>query len=654
MIGKLIGNFFFGDLWHVYASSCDQRGMKTGSVRCAECGKQMERAVNMSVRRPKLPAVPASVPPTPGQLAFDELDTPLRETTFVVVDLETTGTSPDTDDITEIGAVKVRGGQVLGEFVTFVDPGRTIPPEIVHRTGITTAMVCAAPAIDAVLPGFLEFADDAVLVAHNARFDLGFLRCAANRCDMPWPISQTLCTVRLARRVLGRDEASSVRLGALAHILGARTTPTHRALDDARATVDVLHALIERVGNQGVHSLTELVDYTPQVSAQRRAKRGMAADLPAAPGVYLFRGPTDEVLYVGTAVNLRRRVRTYFTGSETRSRMREMVALAVRIDHVVCAHGLEAEVRELRLLGAHRPPYNRRSTSPRRGWWVVLTDEAFPRVTIVRDPVRAAVGPFGSRAAAAEVAATIAEFCALRTCTTRLSAHAKHSCVPEAVGGCPAAVVDSTTDQLGYAPAVAAARALLAGTDDAVVQTIVQRIDDHARAECFESAARLRDRTAGMIRALHRTQRLAAVAYIAELVVAAPDGSGGWEFAVVRYGRLAGAGVSARAVAPMPVVEQIAAAAETVIADRGDCPEVAADTDPSGAPGAQPPPLRGAPAGEVGVVVRWLERPGIRVVRTTAGYCMPRFAAARWLEWATAAQDAARSAAEATASAADA
>lgn len=608
----------------------------------------------MSVRRPKLPAVPASVPPTPVQLAFDELDTPLRETTFVVVDLETTGTSPDTDDITEIGAVKVRGGEVLGEFATLVDPGRAIPPKIVHRTGITTAMVCTAPPIDAVLPGFLEFAGDAVLVAHNARFDLGFLRCAANRCDTTWSIRQTLCTVRLARRVLGRDEAPSVRLGALAHILGARTTPTHRALDDARATVDVLHALIERVGARGVHSLTELVDYTPEVTAQRRAKRGMAASLPTAPGVYLFRGPTDEALYIGTAVNLRRRVRTYFTGSETRSRMREMVALATRIDHVVCAHGLEAEVRELRLLGAHRPPYNRRSTSPRRGWWVMLTDEAFPRLTIVRNPVRTAVGPFGSRAAAAEVAATVAEFCALRTCTTRLSAHAKHSCTPEAVGGCPAASAGSTTDQLGYAPAVAAVRALLAGTDDTLVHVIVHRIDAHARAERFESAARLRDRAAGMIRALHRTQRLAAIARIAELVLAAPDGSGGWEFAVVRYGRLAGAGVSARGVAPMPVVERIVAAAETVIADLGGRPDLAVDTDPSSAPGVQPPPLRGAPAEEVGVVVRWLERSGTRIVRTTAEYCMPRFAAVRWLEWATAAEDAAGSAAEATASAVDA
>src|ERR1700738_617224 len=116
----------------------------------------------------------------------------LLETTFVVVGLETTGgrmTAVDgtaADAITEIGAVKVRGGVVLGEFATLVDPERSIPPQIVQLTGITTAMVCDAPTIGAVLPMFFEFARGAVLVAHNARFDIGFLRTAADRCGIGW------------------------------------------------------------------------------------------------------------------------------------------------------------------------------------------------------------------------------------------------------------------------------------------------------------------------------------------------------------------------------------------------------------------------------------------------------------------------------------
>ena len=320
----------------------------------------------------------------------------LRDTTFVVVDLETTGgraSGDNHDAITEIGAVKVRGGAVLGELATLVDPGRSIPPQIVALTGITTAMVCDAPRIESVLPAFLEFARGAVLVAHNAGFDIGFLRAAAERCQITWPRPPVLCTVRLARRVLTRDEAPSVRLSALARLFGAATTPTHRALDDARATVDVLHGLIERVGNQGVHTYTELRSYLPDVTPAQRRNRHLATALPHRPGVYLFRGPAAEgsprsggVLYVGTAVNLRRRVGQYFNGSDSRTRIKEMASLAIAVDHVECAHDLEAGVRELRLLAAHAPPYNRRSKFPHRWWWVMLTDEAFPRFSVVPYP----------------------------------------------------------------------------------------------------------------------------------------------------------------------------------------------------------------------------------------------------------------------------
>ncbi|MGK8559281.1 DEDD exonuclease domain-containing protein [Nocardia gipuzkoensis] len=634
------------------------------------------------------------------QLAFDELDTPLYETTFVVVDLETTGTSPGSDRITEIGAVKVRGGEVLGEFGTLVNPGREIPPAVVHVTGITTAMVYAAPRIEAVLPGFLEFAAGAVLVAHNARFDMAFLRAAAAQCDTPWPAAQVLCTVKLARRVLGRDEAPSVRLSALARLLGATTQPTHRALQDARATVDVLHALIGRVGNQGVHSLTELLDYLPDVTPRQRSKRFLAADLPAAPGVYLFRGPSDEVLYIGTAVNLRRRVRNYFTGSETRGRMKEMVSLATRVDHVVCAHALEAGVRELRLLVAHTPPYNRRSKFPKRAWWLTLTEEPFPRFSVVREPASDALGPFNSRNDAADLGVIIAEFTGLRTCTTRLPRGAVHQCPPAVVGGCPAGSGGNSLSKADYASAPALVRALFAGRSDAPLRAMLDRIEMHSRAEHFEAAARLRDRAVLVLRALHRTQRLAAVARIAELVAAHPDGNGGWEFAVIRYGRLAGSGTAPRAVPPMPIVEQIVAAAETVVPTgsfdhlehapaTGEAPVAArrhvepiaesgsaaspggsgsaasipnADSvDSRGAVGAEnspvvpltgwrrpeestadAPPLRGASPEEVALVVRWLARPGVRIVRTSEGYREPMYGAARWLGWVELADAAAR------------
>src|SRR4051812_42687800 len=154
--------------------------------------------------------------PVPRQASFDELGVPLSETTFVVVDLETTGGSPASSAITEIGAVKVRGGEVLGEFQTLVDPGFGIPPFITVLTGITDGMVAAAPRLSEVLPAFLEFARGTVLVAHNAPFDLGFLRAACAELGHPWPAFRKVDTAVLARRTLSRDEVRNCKLGTLA------------------------------------------------------------------------------------------------------------------------------------------------------------------------------------------------------------------------------------------------------------------------------------------------------------------------------------------------------------------------------------------------------------------------------------------------------
>jgi DNA polymerase-3 subunit epsilon len=566
------------------------------------------------------------------QLSLPDLDEAteisLRETTFVVVDLETTGGRMNgrdgkvADAITEIGAVKVRAGVVLGEFATLVDPQRSIPPQIVQLTGITTAMVCDAPTIAGVLPMFLEFARGAVLVAHNARFDMGFLRAAADQCGIRWVRPQTLCTVQLARRVLSREEAPSVRLAALAQLFAVANEPTHRALDDARATVEVLHALIERVGNQGVHSYAELRSYLPNVPPAQRRKRVLAEGLPRRPGIYLFHGPADEVLYVGTAINLRRRVNQYFNGSDQRTRMKEMVALATRVEHVECAHALEAGVRELRMLSAHAPPYNRRSKFPQRWWWLVLSDEAFPRFSVVRTPRHdRAVGPFRSRADAVDTADLLARFTGVRTCTKRVARSALHgpACPPREVSPCPAAR-DVTAEQ--YGPVAVVAAALIDGLENSALSAAARRIAELAGRQRYESAARLRDHTVGTVEVLWRGQRLRALAALPELVAAAPDGAGGWQLAVVRHGQLAAAGNARRGVPPMPVVEAIEAGAQVIL--------------------PQPAPLGGALVEETALIARWLTAPGVRVVRTSGeqGWCSPVRSAGPWAEWAAAARSA--------------
>lgn len=205
------------------------------------------------------------------QSTLQDLGQPLQETTFVVIDLETTGGAPHLGAaITEIGAVKVCGGKTLGEFKTFIDPGHPVPAYITELTGITDEMVFQSPTIDQIFPTLLEFmgsAEKTVLVAQNAPFDLSFLTFAARTHGYPWPKFRVLDTAILARKILTRDEVPNCKLGTLAQFFGTSTTPNHRALDDARATVDVFHGLLERLGTHGIYTLEELANFG------KRAKR---------------------------------------------------------------------------------------------------------------------------------------------------------------------------------------------------------------------------------------------------------------------------------------------------------------------------------------------------------------------------------------------
>jgi DNA polymerase III epsilon subunit family exonuclease len=210
------------------------------------------------------------------QATLKELGRPLAQTTFVVLDLETSGGAPHLGaQITEIGAVKVRGGEVLGKFQTFVNPGTPIPTFITALTGITDEMVSSSPRIAEVFPILLEFLGaekETVFVAHNAPFDLSFLKAAAIASEYSWPKFTVIDTAKLARRILTRDEVVNCKLGTLAEFFETEVTPNHRALDDALATVDVLHALIGRVGTLGITTLEELKDFSTRKSSVRTKK----------------------------------------------------------------------------------------------------------------------------------------------------------------------------------------------------------------------------------------------------------------------------------------------------------------------------------------------------------------------------------------------
>jgi len=541
------------------------------------------------------------------QMGFDEMGDLLREATFCVVDLETTGGSAAAGSmITEIGAVKVRGGEVLGEFQTLVNPNTAIPAFIAVLTGITNSMVASAPPISAALPAFLEFARGSVLVAHNAPFDVGFLKHFATELGIPWPGFAVIDTAKVARRVVTKDESPNCKLASLARVFGSATTPNHRALADARATVDVLHGLIERLGSLGVHTVDELADFSSRVSEAQRRKRHLAAGVPSAPGVYLFKDASGRVLYVGTSKNLRARVRSYFTTAETRSRIGEMINLAESVDVVVCSSALEASVRELRLIAAHKPPYNRRSKFPEKVQWIKLTDEPWPRLSLVRQVQSDGctyLGPFSSRRTAQSALDALHQTFQIRQCSQRMPRNPLLTpCVLAELGRCLAPCTGEV-DHATYASEVQRVREVFIGSPESVVAAETAAMMRLSAQQRYESARTHRDRLLTLLRAASRTQRLIGVTQVADLVAARREPGVGWVVHVVRHGRLAAAGVIPPQAHAGDYVTELRISADSVTSGVGPTPAATAE--------------------ETEQILRWLESEGTRVVHIDGSWSYP-------------------------------
>jgi DNA polymerase-3 subunit epsilon len=362
-----------------------------------------------------------------------------------------------------------------------------------------------------------------------------------------------------------------------------------------------------------VHTLEELQTFTSRVSAAQRRKRHLAEHLPHAPGVYLFRDESERVLYVGTSRDLRARVRSYFTASETRSRMGEMVGLASSVTGIECATPLEAEVRELRLIAEHRPPYNRRSRNPNKVHWLKLTNEPWPRLSLVRrvlDDDADYFGPFASRKGAEACLAALHEAFPVRQCSGRLPLLPSRSpCALAEMHRC-LSPCDGSASAAEYAAMVTDLRDNLLRRADEVVEVLNDRMSRLAAAQRFEDASTHRDRLSTFVRAASRRQRLGALTRCAELVAARRDDRR-WTVHVVRHGRLAAAGVIPPDGHAGRFVDELRASAETVI------------------PGLGPTPA--ATAEETEKILRWLESPGVRLVHVDGEWSCPVRGAARHL-----------------------
>jgi DNA polymerase-3 subunit epsilon len=479
--------------------------------------------------------------------AHDALCRPIAGQAFVVVDLETTGGGPASGSITEIGAVRVVDGRLRDTFSTLVNPGRPIQPFVTALTGITDAMVVSAPPIGEALPRFLDFAGDAVLVAHNASFDIAHLD-VAHRVVMGRTVARpALCTSRLARRLLPEVRRSS--LDAVAAALGLSCSDRHRGLGDARIAAEILCVLLERAAERGIARVSELLAFQHAASDGQpfvvHVPRERLAEIPPTPGVYHLLAHDGRLLYVGKARRLRARLGTWFSNARGHSRRAlELIRQVHDVRVTQTGSELAAALLEMRQIRELKPPYNRQGRQlPRVAFLRVTVRDPFPRLSVTRrlGTDRATyLGPFTSTDGAERAQAVLARAFGIRTCAGRLEPSVETSaCLLGQVGTCPAPCA-ARIDGPAYQRNVDALLDFVDGRDDGVIARLVARRDGAAEELRFEAAGRAQRDLLVLDDLRRRRQRLQWILARQNFVVLLPTADrAGAQFYAALGGRLA-------------------------------------------------------------------------------------------------------------------
>jgi DNA polymerase-3 subunit epsilon len=458
----------------------------------------------------------------------------LADVAFTVVDLETTGATPGFAKITEIGAVRLEGGGEVGTFSSLVNPGIRIPEMITGITGIDDATVADAPPIDVVLPRFVDFAADSVLVAHNAQFDLSFLDYELGRLQRRTFPRPALDTLRLARKLCPQQRCS---LSALSERFDTRVKPVHRALQDAQATAELLLLFLSWLQEQGMSTLEEVARFCEPGARRNYHKISLTETLPTTPGVYVMRDAKGAALYIGKAENLRRRARDHFLQRQA-YHARQALELLERFEVVETGSEFGALLLEQRLIAKHRPLYNSHGTRVGSYHYVKLSAEAFPRLYAtpnLRDDGSYYAGPFRKASLARRLVECLNGVYPLRTCAhlpatatsgaTVGRGRSGHACPRAGTGAC---LAPCSRQQDGeYAAAAAAVRRVLEGHGEDLDERLQERQAGMVQALAFEQAARLQKQREALERALRTVRRLRAAGRD-DAVIVYPAKRAGW------------------------------------------------------------------------------------------------------------------------------
>ncbi|UZD66550.1 exonuclease domain-containing protein [Marinobacter sp. AN1] len=293
----------------------------------------------------------------------------LNSTTFAFLDLETTGGSAGHDRITEIGIRFWRDGEVVDEWQTLLNPQMRIPPFIERFTGISNEMVAGAPLFEDIADELEERLKGSVFVAHNARFDYGFVKAEFRRLLRPFA-AKVLCTVKLSRRLYPQYKRHNMDALIQRHGLGA--VQRHRAMGDVTAMMEFFNHALADHGNESVEEAVRTLLQRPSVPSHMPPD--VLDEVPAVPGVYRFYGENDVLLYVGKSTNIAQRVASHFSGDHNSGKGIRLSESMRRLEWTETAGELGALLLELKQIKGLRPMYNRRSRPAKTLWSIELTE----------------------------------------------------------------------------------------------------------------------------------------------------------------------------------------------------------------------------------------------------------------------------------------
>ncbi len=475
----------------------------------------------------------ARVSPTPMAVASELLQAPLATAEFLVIDTETNGLGGERCELTEVGAVLVGGGELHDRWSSLCRASAPLRRGVQRLTGITQAMVDAAPPLEDVLPRLHERLTGRVMVAHNASFDRRVLRQGFDRIGLDWPDPPVICTAALARTVLPLQRKRG--LAVLADALGIEVDLVHRALADAETCARVLCALFPRLcANAGTVAQALEVLAPRQRRSGRQASprsdvrlgagvRGPAThavampgadateldfgQLPADPGVYIFRDGRGQVLYVGKSVSIRSRARAHFAPSSPPAAWTQHAQV---VDYRTTTSELGALVLENRLIKELAPPGNTRLTrrDDRLVYLRCRLDIAYPILEVAPDPAAGhgvSIGPVHGRRLAAELVEQLDSLFGLRHCGRRLPRR-EHPSAYGQMGRCLSPCLGDLDPNL-YRRRLDGVLGLFAGGDGAgpLLAHVQRQMRDAAAAGRYEQAAALlrrRGRLATILRRL--------------------------------------------------------------------------------------------------------------------------------------------------------